>query len=126
VDVAEPNAGVEGAPKAGVEEVPNAGVEVPNAEVEEASGEGVCAAPKTPVAVPPNIELPVCAPNGLVLPKGLGLNGLVFAVLVCPNVGCAPNGLELGCPNGLLDPNIVESDIIRSRNFPEEDLETPI
>eukprot|EP01018_Ginkgo_biloba_P008456 Gb_07063 [translate_table: standard] len=106
-DVEEPNAGVEDAPKAGVEEpnagtdvVPNAGVdEAPKVGADEAKGEGVCGAPKTPVDVPPNIELPVCAPNGLVFPKGLGVKGLVLAVLACPNAGCAPNGLELGCPN---------------------------
>jgi hypothetical protein len=40
-----------------------------------------------------------CKPNGLVQPKGLGLNGLVFAVLVCPNAGCAPSGLEIDHPN---------------------------
>jgi hypothetical protein len=79
---------------------------VPNAMVEEASGEGVYVAPKTPIVVLPNIELPIYTPNGLAFPKGLELRGLVFAVLVCASVGCDPNGLELDFPNGLLDPNI--------------------
>jgi len=34
----------------------------------------------------------------VMFPKGLRINGLVFvAMLVCLNVGSAPNGLELGC-----------------------------
>ena len=53
-------------------------------------------APKTLVVVPSNIELSIYTPNGIVFPKGLGINGLVFAVLVCPSVSCVPNGLELG------------------------------
>jgi len=77
-------------PKAGVEEDPKAGTELPKAgddeapkAVLEAKGEDCCAAPNTPVEVPPNMELPVCEPNGLVLPNGLGANGLVLE-LVCP------------------------------------------
>lgn len=75
--------GVEEAPKAGAE-LPKAGdEEAPNVGVE-ANGEEDWVAPNTPVEVPPNMEAPVCAPNGVVLPKGLGAKGLVEALLVCP------------------------------------------
>lgn len=79
-------------PKAGVEEAPKAGTELPKAGDEEApnvavegNGEEDWVAPNTPVEVPPNMEPPVCAPKGVVLPKGLGAKGLVVALLVCPN-----------------------------------------
>lgn len=45
-------------------------MEAPNAGVED------CGVPKTPVDVPPNTELPVWEPKGLILPKGLGAKGL--------------------------------------------------
>ena len=50
----------------------------------EGNGEEDWVAPNTPVEVPPNMEPPVCAPKGVVLPKGLGAKGLVVALLVCP------------------------------------------
>lgn len=94
-DEEEPNAGAEEAPKAGVDEAPKAGVdEAPKAG--EVSGDDGC--PKTPVDVLPNIELPVGDPNGLGLPKGLGLNGLLVALLACPNNVDCPNGLLEDCP----------------------------
>lgn len=52
-------------PKAGVEDAPNTGVE-------EAEGDA-WVAPNTPVAVPPNNELPVWATN-VELPKGFTPN----------------------------------------------------
>lgn len=78
-------------------ELPKAdGVEAPNVGVE-GKGEDDC--PKTPVDVPPNIELVVCEPKGFGLPKGFGANGLVLELLVCPNTDWEPNGLLEDCPN---------------------------
>lgn len=56
-------------PKAGVEDEPNAGAEEPKGEA--------CVCPNTPVAVPPNSELPVCPPN-VGLPKGFAPNNVVL------------------------------------------------
>ena len=88
-EVVAPNAGELDAPKAGFEDAPKAGIELPNAGDEEApkvvleeNGEEVWGAPNIPVAVPPNIELPVCEPKGVVLPKGLGAKGFVLVLFV--------------------------------------------
>ncbi|GMQ02284.1 hypothetical protein CsSME_00048586 [Camellia sinensis var. sinensis] len=86
-------------PKAGADEAPKAGVEV--------KGDDDWVAPKTLVEVPPKMEPPVCEPKGVVLPKGLGANGLLLALLACPKTDWDPNGLLDDCPKGLLDPNIV-------------------
>ena len=64
----------------------------------EEKGEDWVAAPKTPVEVPPKIELPVWAPKGVVLPKGLGAKGLLAALLFCPKTDGEPNGLLDDCP----------------------------
>lgn len=81
------------APKAGVE-FPNAGDEEAPKVVVEAKGEEAWGAPNTPVEVPPNIELPVCAPKGADVPKGVvGAKGLLLALLVWPNKDWDPNGL---------------------------------
>jgi hypothetical protein len=86
-------------PKAGVDEAPKVGVELPNAGDDEA--------PNTPVDVPPKSEVPVCDPNGFVLPNGFGANGLLlFALLFCPKTDCVPNGLPDDCPKGEEEPNI--------------------
>lgn len=86
-----PNDEDEELPKPDVEEAPKAGTELPNAGDDEAPNTGVEGkgdeawfAPNTPVAVPPKRELPVCPPNGVVLPKGFGANGLPLPLLVCP------------------------------------------
>jgi len=107
-----PNAGVEEAPKAGAElpkagegETPKAGVEVKGAED--------WVAPNTPVEVPPKMEPPVCEPKGVVLPKGLGANGLLLALLVCPKTDWDPKGLFDDCPKGLVEPNIVPLQFLR-------------
>lgn len=91
-------------PKAEPVEAPNVGVELPKAGDDEApktevepKGEEDCA-PNTPVDMPPKMEPPVCAPKGLVLPKGLGANGLLLTLLVCPKTGWDPNGLLEDCP----------------------------
>lgn len=108
-----PKADVE-LPKAGDEEAPNAGIEVPKAGDDEAPNTEVEPtgeedwAPNTPVEVPPKMEPPVCEPNGLVLPKGLGANGLLLALLACPKAGCDPNALDdcpkaVGCTIKLVD-----------------------
>lgn len=77
-------------PKDGVEDAPKAGIELPNAGDDEApkvvadeNGEDDWGAPNTPVEVPPNMELPV-EPKGVVVPNGLGANGLLLALLFCP------------------------------------------
>lgn len=95
------------APKAGVEDAPNEGMELPKAGDDEApkavveeKGEEDWAAPNTPVEVPPNIEVPVCAPKGDVLPNGLGAKGLLLA-LVWPKTVWDPNGLVDDCPNAI-------------------------
>lgn len=67
----------------------------------EGNGEEDWVAPNTPVEVPPNMEPPVCAPKGVVLPKGLGAKGLVVALLVCPKTDWDPNGLLDDCPNAV-------------------------
>lgn len=54
--------------------------------------------------MPPKIEPPLCEPKGLVLPKGLGAKGLLLALVVCPNVGCDPNGLLDDCPKAVRRP----------------------
>lgn len=100
-----PPKGEDELPKAGVDDAPKAGVELPNAGEDDApklvveeNGDDV--APKTPVELPPKIELPVCAPN-VGLPKGLGAKGLLFVLLVCPNADGVPNGLLLDCPKAV-------------------------
>lgn len=51
--------------------------------------------------VPPNMEVPVCDPNGVVvLPNGLGAKGLLLE-LVCPNTDWEPNGLDDDCPKAV-------------------------
>lgn len=108
-----PNAEVDEAPKAGTE-LPKAGVdEAPNEGVE---GKGEEGCPKTPVDVPPNIEPPDCEPKGFGLPKGLGANGLVLELLVCPNSDWEPKGLLEDCPNGLVEPNMAANSL-RSRRW---------
>lgn len=77
-----------------MDDAPKAGMELPKAGDGEAPNAGVEGCPKTPVDVLPNIELPVCEPKGFGLPNGLGENGLVLLVLVCPNIDWEPNGLE--------------------------------
>lgn len=95
-------------PKAGVDEPPKAGIELPKAGDEDAPNAGVEDsgvedwAPNTPVEVPPKMELPVWDPKGVVLPKGLGANGLLLVLLVCPKTDWDPNGLLDDCPKGLL------------------------
>jgi hypothetical protein len=47
-----------------------------------AENEEVWGAPNIPVEVPPNMELPVCAPKGVVgLPKGFRAKGLLLTLL---------------------------------------------
>lgn len=105
---------IEEPPKAGVEEAPKAGIELPKGAgddeapkvVVDEKGEDDWAVPNTPVEVPPNMELPV-EPNGVVVvPKGLGANGLLLALFVCPKTDDDPNGLLDDCPKGLVEPNI--------------------
>ena len=80
-----PNPDVEEAPKAGTE-LPNAGDdEAPNTGVE-GKGDEAWFEPNTPVALPPKSEPPVCVPNGVVLPKGFGANGLLLPLLAWPKV----------------------------------------
>ena len=45
-------------------------------------GKMIGVGPNTPVDVPPNTELPV-EPKGVVVPNGLGANGLLLALLFC-------------------------------------------
>lgn len=91
-------------PKAGVDEAPNAGAEVPKAGDDEAPKTDVepkgeeLVLPNTPVEVLPKNELPVCVPNGVVLPNGLGAKGLLLALVFCPKTDCDPNGLLDDCP----------------------------
>lgn len=95
-------------PKAGDEDAPNAGIELPKAGDDEApkvvfeeKGDDVCAAPNTPVEVPPKAG--VCDPNGVVgLPNGFGAKGLLLELFVCcPNTDCEdPNGLD-DCPKAV-------------------------
>lgn len=61
--------------------LPNAGEDEAPKGVEE-KGEEVWGVPNMPVEVPPKMEPPVCEPKGVVLPKGLGANGLLLALLV--------------------------------------------
>lgn len=101
-----PNDGDDEAPKAGVDEAPKADMEPPKAGADEAPKAGVEVkvdddwVPKTPVEVPPKMEPPVCEPKGVVLPKGLGANGLLLALLACPKTDWDPNGLLDDCPKG--------------------------
>lgn len=95
-------------PKAGVDEAPKVGIELPKAGDDEAPNTGVEAkgeedwfAPNTPVEVPPKMEVPVCEPKGLVLPKGFGANGLLVALLLCPKTDWDPNGLLEDCPKAV-------------------------
>ena len=83
-------------------ELPKAGDdEAPKAVVEEKGVED-WAAPNTPVEVPPNIEPPVWEPKGVGLPKeGLGANGLLLALLVCPKTDWDANGLLDDCPKAV-------------------------
>ena len=46
------------------------------------------------------MELPV-EPKGVVVPKGLGANGLLLALLVCPKTDDDPNGLLDDCPKAV-------------------------
>ena len=88
-------------PKAGVEDDPKAGCELPKAGEDEApNGEAGWAVPNTPVDVPPNMEPPVCEPNGAVLPNGLGAKGLLLE-LVCPKTDWEPKGLDDDCPKAV-------------------------
>lgn len=88
-------------PNAG-DELPKVVVEAPNAGEDDAPktdvdprGEEDWGVPNTPVEVLPKKEAPDWEPNGFVLPKGFGANGLL---LVCPKPDCDPNGLEDDCP----------------------------
>jgi len=69
---------------------------VPQNDDDELPQEDCWAAPNTQVEVPPNMKLPVCEPNGLVLPNGLGTNGLVLE-LVSPKTDWEPKGLDEDC-----------------------------
>ena len=80
-------------PKAGADEAPKAGVEV--------KGDDDWVAPKMLVEVLPKMEPPVCEPKGVVLPKGLGTNGLLLALLACPKTDWDPNGLLDDCPKAV-------------------------
>lgn len=93
-------------PNAGVDDEPKAGVEVPKAGDEAPKGDVLDGAPKTPVDEP-NGEAPVCEPNGFEAPNaGLGANGLVVELLLCPNPDGEPKGPPAACPKGFVEPNM--------------------
>lgn len=58
--------------------------------------------PNPPMEAPPNVkESPVCAPERVLLAKGLSVKGLVAPVLVCRRTDGDPNGLLGACPSAV-------------------------
>ena len=80
----------------GLDDLPNARVEDEVAKlVLEEKGDGVWAAPNTPVEVPLDMELHVSTPNRIELPDGLGAKRLLLELFCSPNTDWEePDGLD--------------------------------
>lgn len=65
--------------------------------MEEGKGVEDWAAADTPFEVTPNMGLPVCGPNGVVLPKIWGAEGSLLVLRVCLETDWDINGLLYDC-----------------------------